>query len=416
MTPAPYSIALVSEHASPLAVLGGVDAGGQNVHVAQLAAALADRGHRVTVYTRLDSPNLPERLPTGPGVEVRHVPAGPARYLPKDELPPFIPEFGRWLAKDWAADPPDVAHAHFWMSGLAACAASHELAELGLPLPVVQTYHALGTVKRRHQGAADTSPPGRIAAETSVGLSSDRIIATCRDEVRELAAMGVPRGRATVVPCGVDPVVFTPDGPAWWPPGQRPHRLLQIGRLVPRKNGHVSIQALASLPDAELVVAGGPGPAAVDDDPEIRRLRAVARDAGVADRVRFTGGVPREDVPALLRGADVVLCPAEYEPFGIVPLEAMGCARPVVAGAVGGHLDTVADPATGRLVAPGDPAALARAVAALLADPSVRAACGAGGRRRVLGRYGWDRVAAATQAVYDDVLTHRRRSRAPRAA
>ncbi len=108
----------------------------------------------------------------------------------------------------------------------------------------------------------------------------------------------------------------------------------------------------------------------------MRRLRAVARDAGVADRVRFLGGVDAERVPALLRSADVVLCPADYEPFGIVPLEAMACGRPVVASAVGGQLDTVADPATGLLVPPGDPEALAAAVASLLADPAGREACG----------------------------------------
>lgn len=405
-----YSIALVSEHASPLAVLGGADAGGQNVHVAQLARALAGRGHRVAVYTRKDAPDLPERVAMGPGVEVRHLPAGPARRLPKDELPPWMPEFGRRLAGAWAADPPGVVHAHFWMSGLAACAARRRLAGR-LPVPVIQTYHALGTVKRRHQGSADTSPPGRTAAETAVGRDCDRIIATCRDEVGELIAMGLPRDRADIVPCGVDPALFTPQGPAAEPSPPRPHRLLQIGRLVPRKNAQVSIQALARLPGTELVIAGGPPADALDGDPEIRRLRAAAREAGVADRVLFTGGVPREEVPALLRGADVVVCPAQYEPFGIVPLEAMSCGVPVVATAVGGQLDTVADPATGRLVPPGDPAALARAAGGLLAHPGARAACGAAGRRRVLSRYGWDRVAAATEAVYDDVL-----ARTPRAA
>jgi glycosyltransferase involved in cell wall biosynthesis len=179
---------------------------------------------------------------------------------------------------------------------------------------------------------------------------------------------------------------------------------VQLGRLVPRKGAAVSVAALALLPATELLVAGGPPAERLDDDPEVRRLRAVARDAGVADRVRFLGGVDAERVPALLRSADVVLCPADYEPFGIVPLEAMACGRPVVASAVGGQLDTVADPATGRLVPPGDPEALAAAVASLLADPAGREACGVAGRRRVLARYGWARIAAATEAAYCEVL------------
>ncbi|MET9962427.1 glycosyltransferase [Streptomyces sp. NPDC006326] len=393
------SVALVSEHASPLATLGGVDAGGQNVHVACLAGALADRGHQVTVYTRRDDRNLAVRHRLRPGVEVHHVPAGPPHPLPKDELLPHMREFGQHLLGLWRTRAPDLVHSHFWMSGLASLQAARHLR-----LPLLHTYHALGTVKRRHQGGADTSPPDRIACEREVGLGCDRVVATCRDEIAELALMGIPADKADLVPCGVDTERFRPDGPVAERTAAYPYRLLQLGRIVPRKGAAVSIAALALLPEAELLVAGGPPPGRLGADPEVRRLRALAQDAGVADRVRFLGGVPCEEVPALMRSADVVLCPADYEPFGIVPLEAMACGRPVVASAVGGQLDTVADGETGRLVPPGDPRALADAVAALLADAALRRAYGAAGRRRVLSRYGWDRVAAATESAYRSAL------------
>ncbi|MFJ8467437.1 glycosyltransferase [Streptomyces swartbergensis] len=398
LDPGVLAIALVSEHASPLAALGGVDAGGQNVHVACLAGALADRGHRVTVYTRRDAPDLPCRVELRDGVEVHHVPAGPAEPLPKDELLPYMGEFGRYLARGWRNRAPDLVHSHYWMSGLAALRATRAHG-----LPLLHTYHALGTVKRRHQRHADTSPPERIPGEIEVGLGCDRVVATCRDEAAELTRMGIPPHKIGIVPCGVDPDRFTPKGPAA-PRGGYPHRLLQLGRLVPRKGAAVAVAALALLPGTELVVVGGPPADRLDDDPEVRRLRGIARDAGVADRVRFTGAVPSEAVPPLLRSADVVVCPADYEPFGIVPLEAMACGVPVVASAVGGQLDTVADPGTGRLVPPRDPEALARAVAGLLADPAAREACGAAGRRRALSRYGWGQVAAATEAAYCEVL------------
>ncbi|MEV8530484.1 glycosyltransferase [Streptomyces sp. NPDC051211] len=395
------SIALVSEHASPLAAMGGADAGGQNVHVASLARALADRGHRVTVYTRKDARDLPQRKRLRAGVEVHHVPAGPARHIPKDELLPHMPAFGHYLTWQWQEQPPDLVHSHFWMSGLAALAAARELR-----LPLLHTYHALGTVKRRHQGGADTSPPSRIACERQVGLHAHRIVATCRDEAAELARMGIPPDRVDIVPCGVDPEVFTPDGPAV-ERGPHRHRLVQLGRMVPRKGAAVSIAALAALPDTELVVVGGQAGDRAGDDLEVRRLRAIAHEAGVADRVHFTGAVPSAEVPTVLRSADVVLCPADYEPFGIVPLEAMACGRPVVASAVGGQLDTVVDFVTGRLVPPGDPEALAAAVSALLADPARRLSCGAAGRQRVLSRYSWASVAEATEAVYRSVLAAR---------
>ena len=183
-------IAMVSEHASPLAVLGGVDAGGQNVHVAALSLALAARGHEVTVYTRRDDPDAPLQVPLGPGVEVVNVPAGPAEQLPKDELLPFMPEFGRWLASTWSRDGlPDVVHAHFWMSGLAALHATQ-----AIRVPVVQTFHALGTVKRRYQGDRDTSPANRIAMETRIGRQADMIVATCTDEAAELGSNSATYG------------------------------------------------------------------------------------------------------------------------------------------------------------------------------------------------------------------------------
>src|SRR5690606_22784102 len=169
-------IAMVSEHASPLALLGGVDAGGQNVHVAELAAALSRQGHDVVVYTRRDDPRAPERVTTDQGYRVVHVPPGPARVLPKDELLPHMDAFGDFLRARWRAERPDVVHAHFWMSGLAALAAARPA-----DIPVVQTFHALGVVKHRYQGADDTSPPERIELEQRIAQQADRIIATCTD-------------------------------------------------------------------------------------------------------------------------------------------------------------------------------------------------------------------------------------------
>jgi glycosyltransferase involved in cell wall biosynthesis len=394
-------IDLVSEHASPLAAIGGVDAGGQNVHVAALAAGLAQRGHDVTVHTRRDDDALPGRVVVQDGYNVAHVPAGPPRELPKDELLPHMTEFARVLREQWTAAPPDVVHAHFWMSGLAAVEAAADL-----PMPVLQTFHALGTVKRRHQGAADPSPPSRIDLERGLCRDVDHVVATCSDEVVELRRLGLPRDRATIVPCGVDTTVFTPRG-AVAPRSDR-KRLLVLGRLVERKGQDDAVRALRAVPDAELVVVGGPPAGAIDADPEVRRLRALAQEEGVSDRLVFAGSVPRADVPAWVRSADVVLAVPWYEPFGITPLEAMACGRPVVATAVGGLVDTVVDGETGDLVPPRDPDRLGKALAALLADDERRAAYGAAGVRRVRNRYRWSRVVADTEVVYRQALARRR--------
>ena len=387
-------IDLVSEHASPLAAIGGVDSGGQNVHVAHLAQVLGRRGHHVTVHTRRDDPDLPDRVRVAPGVTVEHVRAGPAVPIPKDGLLVHMREFGEHLAYRWAQQPPDIVHAHFWMSGLAV---QHGVRGTGIP--VVQTFHALGTVKRRHQGATDPSPPSRLRLERDLARDAALVIATCSDEVTELAGLGVPDERIAVVPCGVDLDRFTPHGPRASRDGR--YRILSLGRLVPRKGVETTIRALPGVPSAELVIAGG-GDAITEA--ERGRLAAIAQACGVCDRVRLVGRILRADVPALLRSADVVVSVPWYEPFGMVPLEAMACGVPVVASAVGGHLDTVVDGRTGVLVPAHDAGALAQRLRELLADPARLTAIGSAAAARARSRYGWDRLVDDTERLYRQVL------------
>ncbi len=349
-------IAMVSEHASPLAMLGGVDAGGQNIHVAELASALARRGHTVRIYTRRDNPDLAPVVPFGPGVDVEHVPAGPPRPIPKDELLPYMGELGRYLA----------------------------------------------TRKRRFQGDQDTSPPTRQGLERQLGLLADRVIAQCGDEVEELGRMGIPRTNIAVIPSGVNIDRFGSTGPV---ADRRAGtaRILTVGRLVPRKGFADLIGALPAVRGAELVIIGGPPAEKLSRDPEARRLRALAKRAGVADRVRLLGSVRREDMPAWYRSADVLACAPWYEPFGLTPLEAMACGVPVVAYAVGGLAESVIDGVTGVLVRPRDVRQLASALRGVLGNPVLRMSYASAAGDRVRSRYPWDRTAAEMERVYATV-------------
>ena len=387
-------IALVSEHANPLAAIGGVDSGGQNVHVAALAGGLTERGHEVTVFTRRDNVTAPVRVGAAEGYVVEHVPAGPPTEVPKDELLPYMPAFAEYLTHRWRAQPVDLVHAHFWMSGVASTEAGRRT-----QTPVVQTFHALGSVKKRYQGLRDSSPRTRVALERRLCTTVDRVIATCADEVRELRALGLRPDRASVIPCGVDVSVFRPRPRR----DAGPPRLLVIGRLVERKGVGNAIEALTELPGVHLDIAGGPCRDALDADPEVARLRQLAAEHGVAERVHFLGSVARADVPALMCSADIVVAVPWYEPFGIVPVEAMACGRPVIGSAVGGLLDTVVPGVTGELVPPRRPDLVAAAARSLLADPRKRAAYGAAGRARAEETYQWRQVAADTEAVYESV-------------
>lgn len=387
-------IAFVSEHASPLAALTGVDVGGQNVHVAELAAALVRAGHDVTVFTRRDQPRLPNCVLTAAGYTVRHLEAGPAHAVPKDDLWPLMPAFAQQLGVALDDELFDVAHAHFWMSGWATLEAARPRG-----LATVLTFHALGAVKRRHLGADDPSPAVRLSVERDLAAGVDHVIATCTDEVAEVRAAGMQPRQISVVPCGVDVDRFTPTGRVLGGRTHR-HRVVTLGRLVPRKGFGTVVEAMTRLTDTELVLAGG----APGYEPERERLHRLAHDLGVSARVRLLPQISRTDVPTLLRSADVVAAVPWYEPFGIVPIEAMACGVPVVAAAVGGMLDTVHPGVTGALVPPQDPTALATAIEGLLRQPMVRAAYGRKAAQLARERYSWDSVAARTVEAYQRTL------------
>jgi D-inositol-3-phosphate glycosyltransferase len=394
-------IAMVSEHASPLATLGGVDAGGQNVHVAALACELGKLGHHVTVFTRRDTPTRARRVPLAPNVVVEHVDAGPPTPIAKDDIYAHVPAFAAYLERAFRKDTPDVVHSHFWMSGLAALSAAKPVG-----IPVVHTFHALGIEKRRHQGAGDSSPDARIAEERRIVRDADRIIATASAEVFELMRMGAAQDRLKIVPCGVDVQLFTPDGSREVRPTGR-MRIVALSRLVPRKGIDTVVEALVHVPQSDFIIAGGGDGPDLLTDAEAQRLLARARTLDVAERVYMRGRVERAEVPKLLRSADVVVCTPWYEPFGIVPLEAMACGVPVIVSSVGGLVDTVVDGITGYHVPPRTPERLVGALNALRTNPQLRATMGNAGQERVRARYSWTRVAAETADAYAAVCRTR---------
>ncbi|HVV10340.1 glycosyltransferase [Amycolatopsis sp.] len=385
-------ISMVSQQASPLAVRGNT----QGLHVAGLAAALCAQGHEVTVYSRRDDPAQPERMRAGAGYEMVCVPAGPEAELPADKVLAHMADFAGYLTREWESAPPDVVHAHFWSSGLAAL-----LAARGTDLPVVQTFYGLGVVEARYEGSA-TGPAERVRLERLVGRNAVQVAAGCSDEVFELARLGLRRPRISIVPRGVEVDRFTPVGPRAGRDARQ--RILGVGCLAPRKGFATMISALPWVPETELVIAGGPALDGLAADPEAARLRELARRHGVADRVHLIGHIAREELPALYRSADLVVCTPWYEPFGLVPLEAMACGVPVVATAVGGLIDTVVDGVTGELVPPRRPDALAATLRRLLDEPAQREAYGIAGADRAHSRYSWDRVGTDMLRVYEQAL------------
>jgi phosphoheptose isomerase len=405
-------IAMISEHASPLAMLGGVDAGGQNVYVGQLARHLAAIGYEVDVITRRDSPLLPETAEWVRGVRIVHVPAGPPESVRKEDLLPHMEEFtanvlrlARRQRRGYA-----LAHANFWMSGLVAADVKQAIA-----LPFVVTFHALGRVRRAFQRAADQFPDARFAIEDRIVAEADQVIAECPQEAEDLIRYyNADPARITVVPGGFDPTEFWPISKALARVslGLNPDQpvILQLGRLVPRKGVDTVVRGFARLRrehgvNARLLIVGGdsndPDPSLT---PEIGRLRGVAREEGVEDAVTFVGRRGREVLKYYYSAADVFVTTPWYEPFGITPLESMACGTPVVGANVGGIKFTVRDGETGYLVPPDDAAAIAERIAHLYRHPRLLNVFRRQAIKRANDLFTWDHVATGVATVYEDVL------------
>ena len=242
-------IAFLSEHASPTALRGGEDAGGQNVYVDEVSRNLAQLGYEVDIFTRRNTDEIPEVLDWAPGVRIIHLTAGPVEFLLKDAIWPFMPAFHDAFLQFIACDGKryDLIHSNFWMSGWVAARLRREL-----HIPVVQIFHAMGTTKRKHQGEMDSSPDERIDIERGIIQQVDRLIAQCPAEESELIDdYGADARKIALIPSAVNTDVFRPVDlyEARRAIGIDPDGFVvaYVGRMLPRKDVRNVVRALAHL-------------------------------------------------------------------------------------------------------------------------------------------------------------------------
>jgi len=227
--------------------------------------------------------------------------------------------------------------------------------------------------------------PGIRAQIVAAAARAGGLLAVSEALKADMVAMGMAGAKIRVHHTGVDLDRFTPvdrEGIA----GTAPVRLICVGALIARKGQGIAIEALARLPipDAELLLVG--------DGPDRAALAARARALGVADRVRFLGRRPHEDLPGLLASARVMVLPTASEGLANAWVESLACGTPVVTCDVGGAREAIDRPAAGRLVARA-PDAIAAGIMAVLGDPPQAAAV-----RAAAERFSWDANAAALEA------------------
>lgn len=411
-------IAFISDHASPLACIGTVDTGGQNVYVAQLAKYLARQGYLVDVYTRRDNAEIDETVNCEKGLRVIHIKAGPEFNIAKEEMLQFMPEFQDNMIRFIVCNHLhyELIHANFFMSGLVACDIKKEL-----DIPFVITFHALGRIRRIYQAEKDKFPEERIGIEEMIIREANHIIAECPQDKDDLIAhyRASPR-KISIVPCGFSSSEFYPIEKSvarsilGLPQDQ--YILLQLGRMVERKGIDNVIKSMAYLKSVSdknfrLIIVGGDSERMEDSScNEYKRLLTIARRLKVADKIEFAGRRDRDKLKFYYNAADLFITTPWYEPFGITPLEAMACGTPVVGANVGGIKFSVKDGITGGLVPPRQPKKLAKKIQDIIGDQAILNAMGLNAIKHVNTWFTWARIAEQMHELYQYVLSNGRQT------
>jgi D-inositol-3-phosphate glycosyltransferase len=375
-----------------------------NVYIDELARTMVDRGVEVNVFTRATALPLPVDVEVMPGYRVVQVPAGPPSVLPMVDLPATVQPFADGVIERLRGQPFDVVHSHYWLSGWAGL-----VVKRATGIPLANSFHTLGRVKdaTRREGEP-TESLVRIAAEHDVIAGSDCVIASTPFEADDLAHRYLADpARLCVTHPGVNHDLFAP--------GSRPTArkllgwddrpvVLFVGRIQPLKGLDVALEAFVrvrqEIPDARLVVVGGPS--GVHGDGELERIRAKVDALRLEECVEFVPSRPHHEIAEYYRGADVLLVPSRSESFGLVAAEAQACGLPVVATRVGGLAYAVEDGVSGFLVDGWDPDGFAAAAIKILRneDLATRLAKGAVG---FATRFSWKVAADRLLELYGGI-------------
>ncbi len=402
---APRRIAVISMHTSPTASLGQNANGGLNVYVREVCSAFSERGIATDVFTRKQSVDEPQIETLAPNSRVIYVPAGSGldKYSLYGEVPAFAARVLGFAAGEGIDY--DLLYSHYWLSGEVACLLRPRLATGWAHIA-----HTLGLVKNRNLAAgARPEPELRIRVEGEIAQQADLLMASTEDEARDLVeGYGADSQRVAIVAPGVDLSMFQPmdRAEARREIGYGTGRLLLfVGRLERLKGVEIAIRALAQLRDRQhddvrLLVLGEDS--RDGDESEKERLKALATEVGVRDRIDFVGSVAHHELPYFYAAADVCVMPSYSESFGLVGLEAQACGCPVVASGVSGLRSVVRDEVTGYLVEGYDPAAYAERIGRLLADGELAQQMGRRGRL-LAQRYSWSRTADRIEELFESL-------------
>ncbi|MBD2188901.1 glycosyltransferase family 4 protein [Pseudanabaena mucicola] len=411
-----HRYALISVHGDPSAQLGKDGAGGQNLYVKSLGFALAKRGCQVDMFTRREDPQQPQIIQHANGCRTIRLTAGPTKFIHRDELFPYLPEFVEaWLDfQKQSGLNYDIIHSNYWLSGWVGMQLRSQLS-----IPQVHTYHSVGAVKYRAMNAVPEIALSRLGVEWACLEQTDCVIATSQQEQHDLRELVSQHGEIKIIPCSVDIEHFSgvDKASARKQLGIAAEQkvILYVGRFDERKGIETLVRACAQLPKPlkdqyQLYLVGGSRKGGVDTEEE-QRIRGLVKDLGLDAIASFVGAIDQSELPPYYAMADICVVPSYYEPFGLVAIEAMAAGTPVIASRVGGLQETVKDGETGLLVPIRAPEALSTAIAKLLTEPQTVKAMGRAGYQRVHSHYSQDAVAGKIHHLYESLIAKNMRKK-----
>ncbi|NEO96387.1 MAG: glycosyltransferase family 1 protein [Moorea sp. SIO3G5] len=419
-------IALISVHGDPAIEIGKEEAGGQNVYVRQVGEALAKQGWQVDMFTRLSSSNQATIVEHTPGCRTIRLTAGPKAFVPRQEIFEYCGEFLTELLKfqEQSGIHYSIVHTNYWLSAwvgmewkkrqslLDAIASGGNPQDRAASLIQLHTYHSLGAVKYESVETIPKIAATRLDIEKAVLETAERIVATSPQEQEHMRTLVSSKGDIDIIPCGTDIDRFGKINrkEARQKLGLSPENkiIFYVGRFDQRKGIETLVRAVGSSKlrgdaNLKLIIGGGSRPGE-KDGMERDRIEGIVAELELQTITTFPGRIPDELLPAYYAAADVCVVPSHYEPFGLVAIEAMASATPVVASDVGGLQFTVVSEETGLLAPPKDAGAFAAAIDRILSDHDWKNQLGLGARARVENMFSWNGVAHQLSQLYESLL------------
>lgn len=396
------TIAFISVYSDPANEIGS-----RNVYVRRVGEALSRLGWQVDMFTRKSAPDRANIVQHNPRCRTIRLTAGVKDFIPRQNLIGHLPEFLKQLRQFQLDNDLQyrLIHTNYWLS-----------AWVGMELKKVQslkhihTYHSLGAVEYSYEQDLSNIAQTRLAIEKACLETADLTVATCPQQKRYLRELVSDRGNVEIISCGTDPELF---GSVTYSQARTELQIesdtfnvLYVGKLNRISGIKTLIKAISkpqlrSMPDLRLTL--------IDNSPSSdplprKRIEKLTQDLAVDNITTFVGGLNREELAVYYAAADVCVVPSQYDPAGMVAIEAMASGTAVIASNLGGLKYVVQPEKTGLLFPAQNSFSLTKAIYRLATKSQLRSQLAKYARTRIEELFTWDSIASQLSEFYSEQI------------